>query len=197
MRRAQRVVALTLVVVALAASGSVHAQAGRVGITIETSLGTIAAELDSAHAPVTVANFLRYVDQHAYDGGRFHRTVTMDNQPDKAVKIEVIQGGTVPTFTSAPPISLERTNVTGLYHLDGTLSMARGGADSATSDFFVCIGAQPELDFGGKRNLDGQGFAAFGRVTKGLDVVRRIQAQHAAGQALAPPISILRISRAR
>ena len=195
MRPARNVVALMLVVGALAPSAPAHAQSGRIGITIETSLGTFDAVLDSAHAPGTVANFLHYVDLHAYDGGRFHRTVTMDNQPDKLVKIEVIQGGPVAAFKGFAPIALERTNVTGLHHLDGTLSMARGGPDSATSDFFICIGAQPELDFGGARNADGQGFAAFGLVTKGLDVVRRIQAQHAEGQALTPPVAILRIAR--
>jgi peptidyl-prolyl cis-trans isomerase A (cyclophilin A) len=176
-----------------------HAQAGRVAIVIETSLGTIDAELDSARAPVTVANILRYVNDHAYDGGRFHRTVRADNQPNNAVKIEVIQGGVAPDRQGKgyAPVPLERTSVTGLRHLDGTLSMARGGPDTATSDFFICIGAQPELDFGGKRNADGQGFAAFGRVTRGLDIVRRIQAQHAEAQALTPPITIVRIARRR
>jgi peptidyl-prolyl cis-trans isomerase A (cyclophilin A) len=123
----------------------------------------------------------------------------MDNQPTSAVKIEVIQGGIAPDKQSKDdaPIPLERTSITGLHHLDGTLSMARGGPDSATSDFFICIGAQPELDFGGKRNADGQGFAAFGRVTKGLDIVRRIQSQHVEAQALTPPVTIVRIARRR
>ncbi len=181
----------------LAAAPSAQAQSGQIGIAIETSLGTIEAVLDSAHAPNTVANFLQYVGLHAYEGGRFHRTVRMDNQPTNAVKIEVIQGGPATTFArgALAPIPLERTSVTGLHHLDGTLSMARGGPDSATSDFFICIGAQPELDFGGKRNADGQGFAAFGRVTKGMDIVRQIQAQHADAQALAPPVAIVRITR--
>ena len=197
MRRIHLVAAFSILAVALAvtAPAPLHAQSGQVAITIETSLGTIEATLDSARAPVTIQNFLRYLNLHAYDGGRFHRTVTMDNQPDKAVKIEVIQAGPMPGSTSGPAIPLERTSVTGLRHLDGTLSMARGGADSATSDFFICIGAQPELDFGGQRNADGQGFAAFGRVTKGLDVVRRIQAQHAEGQALTPPVTIRRLVR--
>lgn len=195
MHRIRLAAALSILAGAVTAPAPLLAQPGRVAITIETSLGTIEATLDSAHAPVTVRNFLRYLELHAYDGGRFHRTVTMDNQPDKAVKIEVIQGGPAPGSTSAPAIPLERTGVTGLRHLDGTLSMARGGPDSATSDFFICIGAQPELDFGGQRNADGQGFAAFGRVTKGLDVVRRIQAQPAEGQALTPPVTIRRVVR--
>ena len=176
-----------------------HAQAGRVPIIIETKLGTIEAELDSARAPGTVTNFLKYVDAHAYDGGRFHRTVRMDNQPTNDVKIEVIQGGVAPDTTRprSAAIPLERTNTTGLRHVDGALSMARGGPDSATSDFFICIGAQPELDFAGKRNADGQGFAAFGRVTRGMDIVRTIQSQNADAQRLSPPVTIIRITRKR
>ena len=173
----------------------VQAQAGKIAITIETSLGTIEAVVDSAKAPVSATNFLKYVDQHAYDGGRFHRSVRMDNQAANAVKIEVIQGGRAQGIPGFPPVPLERTNVTGLHHLDGTLSMARGGPDTATSDFFICIGPQPELDFAGKRNADGQGFAAFGQVTKGMDIVRRIQSQPANAQALTPPIAIVRITR--
>ena len=190
---------LAIAAATMIAAVPARAQAGHVAIVIETSLGTIEATLDSAHAPVSVANFLRYVDDHAYDGGHFHRTVRTDNQPNNAVKIEVIQGGVAPDRQGKAygPIALERTSVTALRHLDGTLSMARGGPDSATSDFFICIGAQPELDFGGKRNADGQGFAAFGQVTRGLDVVRRIQAQHAEAQALTPPITIVRIARRR
>jgi peptidyl-prolyl cis-trans isomerase A (cyclophilin A) len=146
-----------------------------VRITIETSMGNIEAELDSAHAPISVKNFLAYVDSGLYAKGRFHRTVRNDTKP---VKITVIQGGKDPSRRNEgfPPIELERTSVTGLHHLDGTLSMARAGVNSATSDFFICIGPQPELDFGGKRNPDGQGFAAFGKVTKGMDVVRAINA---------------------
>lgn len=191
--------AFALAAVALAASaGAAQARAG-IPIVIETSLGTIRAELDSANAPATVANFLRYVDAHAYDRGRFHRTVRMDNQPDSPVKIEVIQGGAAPDSSRPrwPPVPLERTSVTGLRHLDGTLSMARSGPDTATSDFFICINAQPELDFAGKRNPDGQGFAAFGRVTDGMAIVRRIQAQPASAQSLMPPITIIRIARVK
>ena len=93
------------------------------------------------------------------------------------------------------PIPLERTRDTGLRHRDATLSMARLGPDSATSDFFICIGDQPSLDFGGARNPDGQGFAAFGRVVSGMDVVRKIQSAPAAGQKLTPPVAIVRARR--
>lgn len=188
-----------LLLLASVCAASAHAQAGRVRVTIETSLGRIEAELDSARAPGTVTNFLRYVDAHAYEGGRFHRTVTMANQPNNAVKIEVIQAGPAPEKASSayPPIPLERTSITGLHHEDGALSMARGGPDTATGDFFICIGPQPELDFGGKRNADGQGFAAFGRVTSGMDVVRKIQTSAVEAQRLTPPIMIVGITRRR
>jgi len=171
---------------------------GIVRVVIETDKGEIAVSLDSARAPVTVANFLRYVDGGFYSGGRFHRTVTPSNQPNNAVRIEVIQGGPNPQQQASgfPTIELERTSVTGLHHRDGTISMARAAAtNTATSDFFICIGDQPSLDFGGKRNPDGQGFAAFGQVTKGMDVVRAIQSSPAQAQTLTPPIAIRRIRR--
>jgi len=168
-------------------------------IRLTTALGVIEAELYADKAPATVANFLKYVDAGRYTGGQFHRTVTLhpDNQPNNTVKIEVIQGGVNPDFAEKdwPALTLERTRDTGVKHLDGTLSMARAGPDTATSDFFICVGAQPELDFGGKRNPDGQGFAAFGRVTKGLEIVTKIQSASADGQKLTPPVRILKIER--
>jgi peptidyl-prolyl cis-trans isomerase A (cyclophilin A) len=132
-----------------------------------------------------------------YDDGRFHRTVTADNQPSSNVKIEVIQGKSTPgrEKDQFDPIKLERTRDTKLLHKDGTLSMARDGPDTAQDEFFICIGDQPELDFGGKRNADAQGFAAFGRVVKGMDVVKKIQTAPANGQTLTPAIKILRVTR--
>jgi peptidyl-prolyl cis-trans isomerase A (cyclophilin A) len=165
-------------------------------VVIRTALGDIDVEVDSIHAPITSANFLRYVDLGFYRFGRFHRTVRADNQPDNKVKIAVVQAG-LDSFRvkDFPPIKLERTKVTGILHKDGTVSMARDGPDTATSDFFICIGDQPSLDYGGKRNPDGQGFAAFGRVLLGMDVVRKIQAAPARGQVLEPPVKILSIVR--
>jgi peptidyl-prolyl cis-trans isomerase A (cyclophilin A) len=166
-------------------------------VLIQTELGGIEVELDGERAPLTSANFLRYVDGGFYTGGRFHRTVKRnpDNQPNNQIKIEVIQAGVNPDKAKDvfAPIKLERTSVTGLRHEDGVISMARSDADTATSDFFICIGAQPALDFGGKRNPDGQGFAAFGRVTKGMDVVRKIQQAPAEAQRLTPPVKIIAI----
>lgn len=163
---------------------------------IRTSMGDITVELYPKKAPVTVANFLRYVDAHLYDGSSFFRVVRMDNQPKDSIKIEVIQGGNIDSTKVFGPIELETTRQTGLHHLDGTLSMARGAPNSARSSFFICINDQPSLDHGGKRNKDGQGFAAFGRVISGMEVVRRIQQHHPGqGQYLDTPVPILAITR--
>ncbi len=194
--------ALLLVRLGLSASAALHggtvAAQALPRVVIQTELGDIEVEVDSVRAPVTAANFLRYVDLGFYHVGRFHRTVREDNQPQQKVKIAVIQAGLdslrVQEF---PPIALERTRLTGLSHRDGTISMARDGPDSATSDFFICIGDQPELDSGGKRNPDGQGFAAFGRVVLGMDVVTRIHTAPAEEQALTPAVKILGIVRKR
>lgn len=169
-------------------------------LEIETTIGSFTVELYPEKAPVTVANFLHYVDSGFYNGGEFVRTVRPDNQPDNPVKIEVIQAFGNPWLASTQadsqtPIPLERTRDTGLKHLNGTLSMARGAPDTATTEFFICIGAQPELDFGGRRNPDGQGFAAFGRVVEGMSIVRRIQQGPAMQQALIHPVQILSIRR--
>ena len=165
-------------------------------VVIQTALGNIEVEVDSIRAPITAANFLRYVDLGFYRFGQFHRTVRPDNQPRDQIKIGVVQAGLdslrVKDF---PPIRLERTKLTGLSHKDGTVSMARDGPDTATSDFFICIGDQPQLNYGGKRNPDGQGFAAFGHVLVGMNVVRKIQAAPAEDQRLTPTIKILNIVR--
>jgi len=167
-------------------------------VVVQTELGDIEIEVDTARAPGTAANFLKYVDAGHFDAGTWHRTVKMDNQPDNQITIEVIQAGVNPDKAKDgfPPIPLERTNKTGILHKDGTVSMARGAADSATSGFFICINDQPSLDFGGMRNADGQGFAAFGHVVRGMDVVRRIQqAPNTDAQRLTPPVKIIAVTR--
>ena len=164
-------------------------------IAIETEAGTIRVELDPQRAPATVANFLRYVNEHFFDGTAFYRAVTPDNQPTNPIKIEVIQGGANDSKQTYPAIPLERTSVTRIKHTDGTISMARNSPDTATSEFFICIGDQPALDEGGLRNPDGQGFAAFGHVVAGMDIVRRIQHAPVQGQMLTPPVVITRMSR--
>lgn len=176
---------------------------GEVLVRIETALGAIDIAVDTRRAPVTAGNFLKYVDGGFYDGGRFHRATRPDNYtpapPDKPA-MEIIQGGINPERRrdGFPPIPLERTSVTGLKHVVGTVSMARTpSADSARSDFFICLDDQPSLDFGGKRFDDAQGGGAFGRVVRGMDVVRRIQQQPVEKQSLTPPVAITRMSRVR
>lgn len=162
---------------------------------IKTELGDIKAELYPDKAPATVNNFLKYVDGHLYDGSSFFRICTPENEKDRKIKIQVIQGGNVPEGKEFAPILIETTRRTGIHHLDGTLSMARDTPKSATSSFFICIGNQPELDYDGKRNPDGQGFAAFGRVTRGMNVVKKIQGQKDKGQYLITPVKIISIRR--
>lgn len=180
---------ITAAVTILLCSGLLLAASDEtVSVRMVTSAGVIELELYPQQAPVTVANFLRYVDAGAYNGGQFYRVVRLDNQPQSPVKIEVIQGGLgIGTYDAArkpefPPIAHETTQQTGLKHTDGVLSMARLEPGSATSEFFICINDQPSLDYGGARNPDGQGFAAFGRVTRGMDVVQAIQAGSSGGE---------------
>ena len=175
---------------------------GEVAVGVETSLGTFYIAVDTRRAPITATNFLKYVDAGLYDWGRFHRATRQDNYtpaPPNRPMMNIIQGGINPEKRSAgfPPIPLERTTVTGITHVTGVVSMARGTADSATSDFFVLLDDQPSLDFGGLRFDDGQGGAAFGHVLSGLDVVRKIQQQPVDGQNLAAPVTIRRVWRMR
>lgn len=176
-------------------------QPGEVLVRVETLFGAIDLAVDAKRAPVTAANFLKYVDGGFYDGGRFHRVTRADNYtpvlPNRP-KMEIIQAGINPARRSEgfPAIALERTSVTGLKHVVGTVSMARApAADSARSDFFICLDDQPSLDFGGLRFDDGQGAAAFGRVVAGMEVVRKINQQPAEKQVLAPPVTIAKAAR--
>jgi len=169
-------------------------------VLLVTEEGEIEIELLPARAPVTVANFLRYVDERVYEraGAAFYRVVRSDNQPGHPVPIEVIQGGlTIEDQHPArlAPIRHETTEDTGLRHRDGTVSMARNLPGSASSEFFICIGPQPELDYGGRRNPDGQGFAAFGRVVRGMDVVRAIHQLPDQDQMLVEPVAITEVRR--
>lgn len=165
-------------------------------VIIKTELGNITVELYPEKAPVTVANFIRYIEEDRFKEATFYRVVTLDNQPDNDVKIEVIQGGLFEDDhpQALPPIKHETTEETGILHKNGTISMARYGPGTATGEFFICVGDQPSLDSGGKRNIDKQGFAAFGKVIKGMDIVREIQKQPAQDQYLEPRIKILEIS---
>ena len=184
--------------------GAAHRQAAQNPVVVfETQKGAIEMEIDAVRAPITAANFLKYVDAKFYDGGSVNRAVRPDNTVRHDVEIQVIQFQIDPARRREQfaPVALERTSVTGLRHVDGTLSMARNGPDTATASFSIVIGDQPEMDFGGRRNPDGQGFAAFGRVVRGTEVVKAIQAsptgqRGAYGtESLDPPIRILKAYR--
>jgi peptidyl-prolyl cis-trans isomerase A (cyclophilin A) len=175
--------------------------AGDVLVRIETSFGNIDLAIDTARAPITAATFLKYVDGKFYDGGRFHRATRADNyQPNLPNRplLEIIQADINEARSSEryPAIPLERTSQTGLTHVVGTVSMPRGQtADSARSGFVIHFNDQPSLNHGGLRFDDGQGTAAFGRVVAGMDVAQKIQHQPVKGQALDPPVRIVRIAR--
>ena len=175
-------------------------------VLIKTSEGEIKIELYAKKAPISVANFLKYVDEHLYDNGTFFRVVRSDNQLNNPIKIQVIQGGVgdEKSKKSYPPIQLETTQKTNIKHKNGTISMARSEPNSATSSFFICIEDQPQLDYGGKRNPDGQGFAAFGKVVNGMDVVKKIQQRKTKmsdelkqPQLLIEPVKIISIERVK
>lgn len=161
-------------------------------VLMRTDIGDLLVAVDTVHAPVTSTNFLRYVDGGLYGGGTFYRAVRDDNQPDDSVRITVIQGGMdrARRRDAYEPIQLESTDDTGILHVDGTLSMARSGPHTARAEFFITLGEQPSLDSGGNRNLDGFGFAAFGRVLAGMDVVQAIHQRPTDGQYLVERVQI-------
>jgi peptidyl-prolyl cis-trans isomerase A (cyclophilin A) len=181
------------------AAGSFALEASVVRTQVKTSLGEFVIAVDVKVAPITVANYLAYVDGRFLDNGAVYRIVALENQtPDTKYKIEVVQWGmNLPDDKPAPfqPIVHETTKQTGLQHLDGTVSMARSGPGTASAEFFICIGDQPELDFGGHRNPDGLGFAAFGRVVKGMEVVRAIHKRGGQNQYLKNPIVVTSVRR--
>lgn len=189
------------VVIILAAmlAGAVSCGRPATMVVIRTELGEMTLEIYEEEAPVTASNFLAHVEQGDYSNSVFYRVVRMDNQPDGQVKIEVIQGGLYhdEVLDTIRPIRHETTRETGILHTDGVISMARMHPGSASTEFFICIGDQPSLDYGGKRNPDGQGFAAFGKVVKGMDVARTIQALPDEGQYLKDHLRILEISLVR
>jgi peptidyl-prolyl cis-trans isomerase A (cyclophilin A) len=192
----------TAIMVVCALSQTVESRQNVV-VAFETEKGIIEMEVDAGRAPVTAANFLKYVDGGFYDGGSVNRAVRADNTVRHDVEIQVIQFQIDPARRKEqfPPITMERTSVTGLKHVDGALSMARLGPDTATASFSIVIGDQPEMDFGGRRNADGQGFAVFGRVIRGMDVVKAIHASPTGlkgpygTESLDPPIKIIKAYR--
>ena len=161
---------LASLILFLTFTASVNAQ---VNVLMSTSEGEITLELYTDEAPISAGNFLTLIDNGSFDDAAFYRTVTYENDQGSPL-IEVIQGGLGDRADEFTPIPHETTEQTGILHTDGVISMARGAVNTASTEFFIILGDQPSLDYNGERNADRQGFAAFGKVISGMDVVRRI-----------------------
>ena len=190
MRVTRRTVA-ALAAMMLVTGGPAIAQADQPLVILHTTQGDVTVRLDAGHAPFTTCNFLRYVQQGRYAGGSFFRTVVAGTN-DNPNPIDVIQAATTAGSDDPGlgPIPLERTIDTGLRHTAGAISMARDGPDTATSSFFIVTRDTPALDFGGGRNPDGQGFAAFGRVISGMEIIQAIHSAPAEAEQLVSPVVI-------
>jgi peptidyl-prolyl cis-trans isomerase A (cyclophilin A) len=168
-------------------------------VVIETKFGEIELELYPDQAPKSVAAFLENIDADYYENCSFYRVLSRDNQPSDAEKTELIQGGIWGAKNKRDirraGIPHETTEQTKVLHKDGVISFARLEPGTATTEFFICIDDQPTLDFGSNSNPDKQGYAAFGKVVKGMNVVRRIHNQNADEQSFDPPIDIYKIRR--
>jgi peptidyl-prolyl cis-trans isomerase A (cyclophilin A) len=166
-------------------------------VEIQTTMGDILVEVYPDRAPISANNFLDHVEKGSYTNSVFYRVVRMDNQPQNRVKIEVIQGGLFEDelIEAHTPIAHETTEDSGILHKNGVISMARMGPGTASTEFFICVGDQPSLDYQGDRNPDGQGFAAFGKVIGGMDVVKAIQALPDEEQYLTENVMIRSIRR--
>ncbi|HEV3325407.1 MAG TPA: peptidylprolyl isomerase [Puia sp.] len=168
-------------------------------VIIQTQAGDIEVELYPRQAPSTVAAFLSYVDSGFYKKSNFYRVLNEENQATGADPSQLIQGGIWRTnhakAASLPGVPHETTQQTHILHTDGVVSLARQAPGTATTEFFICVGDQPGFDYGGKNNPDGQGYAAFGKVVKGMDVVRAIYAMPEEDQSFTPPVPIKNIVR--
>ncbi len=182
----------------LAGCGSAAKNSDTVEIEIKTVEGTVVAELYAKQAPKSVKAFLAIVDQGLYKRSYFYRILSDENQPSNAPKAELIQGGLwsrTKRRPELPRIPHETTQQTGLTHSMGTLSLAREEPGSASSEFFITLSDLPGFDFGGENNADGQGYAAFGRVISGMDIIRKIYRKPETDQYFDPPVMIVDIQR--
>ncbi|MGN6214262.1 peptidylprolyl isomerase [Parafilimonas sp.] len=168
-------------------------------VDISTKFGDIEVELYPEQAPETVKAFLRYVDSGYYTNSAFYRVLRDDEQPSNAPKSELIQGGLWKTnyklSAGLPGIKHETTAQTKILHKNGVISMARLEPGTANTEFFICVGDQPGLDYGGANNADGQGYAAFGKVVKGMNVVHSIYDAPESDGEFDPLIYIFKIKR--
>ncbi len=168
-------------------------------VVIETAFGDIEVELFADKAPLTSAAFLGYIDSGWYDRSDFYRVLHIDNQPSNAPKSELIQGGIWKSnnklAVSVKGIPHESTRQTGIRHKTGVISLARAAPGTAGTEFFICLDDEPGLDYGGENVADKQGYSAFGKVVKGMDVVRKIYRQRERNQYFDPLITIFSIDR--
>lgn len=176
------------------------AAGGKPKVAIKTTHGTIVVELEAQKAPLTSANFLHYVDAGKYDGGVFYRAARSPGAP----KDGTIVGGPAKGAHPFPPIAHESTTMTGLRHLAGTISLGRFAPGTATADFFICATPEPYLDAHPGAKGDNLGYAAFGQVVQGMNVVHTILGLHTSknapfkdqrGQWLDPPAPIVSMKR--
>ena len=168
-------------------------------VEIQTQFGDIQVELYPGKAPKSVAAFLSYVDSGFYKNSSFYRVLKEEDQPSASFKSELIQGG-IWQSNNKKAISLqgiphETTQQSGILHTNGTISLARTTPGTATSEFFICVGDQPAYDYGNNANADRLGYAAFGKVVKGMDIVKMIHQQPENGESFSPFIKIINIVR--
>jgi peptidyl-prolyl cis-trans isomerase A (cyclophilin A) len=191
-------VAISLQWMLLLQLGCKSTAGGNPHVEIETKFGTIELELYADKASKTVAAFLANADAGTYESASFYRVLNEDNQPSDALKPTLVQGGIYKKKISKDKIALiphETTQQSGILHINGTISMARLDPGTASTEFFICIGDQHGFDYGGANNKDGQGYAAFGKVVKGMDVVTKIYNQNEVNQSFDPPVHIFNITR--
>ena len=194
---------LLLLVVLIVGCRSVASDPNKPHVLIKTPFGPIEVELYPLQAPKTAGAFLSYVDSGLYKNATFYRVLSEDNQPSGSGTSKLIQGGIWQTnnrlAASLPGIPHETTAQTHILHTDGVISLARTLPGTASTEFFICVGDQAGFDYGGGNNPDGQGYAAFGKEVKGMDVVHAIYdyAGRAAGygQTVSPGIEISNIER--
>jgi peptidyl-prolyl cis-trans isomerase A (cyclophilin A) len=176
-----------------------HADTEAPHIIIQTQAGDIEVAVYPKQAPRTAGAFLSYVDSGFYKNGSFYRVLNEDNQVTGAGISQLIQGGIWKTnhakAVGVPGVPHETTGQTHILHKNGTISLARSEPGSATTEFFICVGDQPGFDLGGENNPDGQGYAAFGKVVRGMDVVRTIYSRPENNQAFTPSVPIFNIVR--
>ena len=188
-----------LAILMIAAISCSTPRTGNPHVEISTRFGDIEVELYPKQAPVTVAAFLNYIDSGYYNQSSFYRVLKEEDQPDYAFKSQIIQGGiwklNPSLLKKIPGIPHETTAQTKLSHTDGTISLAREAPGTANTEFFICVGDQLGYDFSGDNNPDGQGYAAFGRVVKGRDVVMRMYAAPQRDGQFTPHIVINSIRR--